>query len=142
MNRPIARRPVAEQLLIWMAAMACLPAAAIAAAGAEGLAERLAGHVGGVLDVVELGTGKRLVRPTLDGITEKNGAVTALRLRADGAAKVTVVRLAGVTRIVAGATVYEGEVKGSGADQARGKVAREQVRERPGRIAGGWKPTA
>lgn len=117
----------ARRLGAWVAIAAWMMATAAADPGAEGLAERLAAHVGGTLDVVELGTGKRLVRPTLDGVTEKSGNVTALRLRADGATKVTVLNLSGVTRIVAGReTVYEGKATGKSAAQLRGKVAKER----------------
>ena len=103
-------------------------AAGVAAGDDDGtaeLAERLAPHVGRALDLVELGTGKRFVRPTLEGLTERNDAVTALRLRADGETKTLSLSLAGVVKIIAGReTVYEKAAAG-GAAQLRGRRARE-----------------
>jgi hypothetical protein len=82
--------------------------------------------VGGTLDLVELGTGRRFVRPGLVGVNEKEGAVAALRIRADGQQQVTTVPLAGIAKIVAGReTIHEAEVRARGASQARGKRARE-----------------
>jgi len=89
------------------------------------LAERLAPHVGQTLDLVELGTGKRLVRPTLVGLTERKDAVAALRLRAEGETKTVSVSLAGIVKIIAAReTVYEHTGAGNGA-QSRGRRARE-----------------
>ena len=110
-----------------LAACLALSTARAAETGADGLASRLAPHVGSVLDVVELSTGKRLVRPMLEGVTQKGDAVSAVRLRADGASKVTVVAISGVTRIVASReTIYEGKGKGSSAAQLRGKLTKEK----------------
>jgi hypothetical protein len=96
------------------------------AARADALADALAPHVGGTLDLVELGTGRRFVRPGLVGVNEKEGAVAALRIRADGQQQVTTVPLAGIAKIVAGReTIHEAEVRARGASQARGKRARE-----------------
>lgn len=92
---------------------------------ATALAERLTPHVGQTLDLVELGTGKRLVRPTLVGLTERKDAVTAIRLRAEGETKTVSVSLAGIVKIIAAReTVYEHAGAGSGA-QSRGRRARE-----------------
>jgi hypothetical protein len=89
------------------------------------LAERLAPHVGQTLDLVELGTGKRLVRPTLVGLTERKDAVAALRLRAEGETKTVSVSLAGIVKIIAAReTVYEHTGAANGA-QSRGRRARE-----------------
>jgi hypothetical protein len=95
-------------------------------ARADALADALAPHVGGTLDLVELGTGRRFVRPGLVGVNEKEGAVAALRIRADGRQQVTTVPLAGIVKIIAGReTIHEAEVRARGASQARGKRARE-----------------
>ena len=90
------------------------------------LAERLAPHVGLTLDLVELGTGKRLVRPTLVGLTERKDAVAALRLRAEGETRTVSVSLAGIVKIIAAReTVYEHSGAGGSAAQLRGRRARE-----------------
>jgi len=100
-------------------------AAMAAEDAATTLAERLAPHVGQTLDLVELGTGKRLVRPTLVGLTERKDAVAALRLRAEGETKTVSVSLAGIVKIIAAReTVYEHTGAGNGA-QSRGRRARE-----------------
>lgn len=89
------------------------------------LATRLAPHVGGVIDLVELGTGKRFVRPTLDGVTERKGAVSALRLTAEGETRTVSVPLGGVVRIIAGReAVYEKSAAGGGSP-TRGNRVRE-----------------
>lgn len=111
---------------IFLGFAASLLWAMLATAGpsaADGLAGRLAPHVGKVIDLVELGTGKRFVRPLLDGITEKDGEVTALRLKIEGEKKATVVRLGGVARIIAGREpVYDAAAGGTTAAQVRGKA--------------------
>jgi hypothetical protein len=95
--------------------VAVVAALAMAAAGvADEIADRLRPHVGEVLDVVELGSGKRLVRPLLERLVEAEGRVTALRLRPEGEKKVTSLALAGVVKIVADReTVYETAPKGA-----------------------------
>ncbi|NCA11620.1 hypothetical protein EBR56_07400 [bacterium] len=111
-----------------MIVTACIAAGAVMAAddAATVLAERLAPHVGQTLDLVELGTGKRLVRPTLVGLTERKDAVTALRLRAEGETKTVSVSLAGIVKIIAAReTVYELSGAGGSAAQLRGRRARE-----------------
>ncbi len=107
---------------------ACGVAGAVMAAddAATALAERLTPHVGQTLDLVELGTGKRLVRPTLVGLTERKDVVTALRLRAEGETKTVSVSLAGIVKIIAAReTVYEHSGAGGSAAQLRGQRARE-----------------
>jgi len=79
-----------------------MTAVALADDTAADLGPRLAPHVGAVIDLVELGTGKRFVRPTLVGVTERKGAVAALRLTAEGETRTVSVPLAGVAKIVAG----------------------------------------
>jgi len=77
------------------------------------------------LDVVELGTGKRLVRPLLKGLVVRDGSVISLRLQPEGEARSTTVLLKAITKIVADrATVFEAEAKGSGAAQLRGQRSR------------------
>jgi len=105
--------------------LAC--AAGTAASRADDLGAALEPHVGGVLDLVELGTGKRLVRSTLEGVTSRGGKTVALRLRAEGESKAASVPLSGIVKIIAGReTIHESEAGGSGAAQIRGRRARER----------------
>ena len=116
-----------RRLLTTIVIVACLVGRVVLGAddGATGLAERLAPHVGQTLDLVELGTGKRLVRPTLVGLTERKEALTAIRLRAEGETKTVSVPLAGIVKIIAAReTVFEHSGTGNGA-QSRGRRARE-----------------
>jgi hypothetical protein len=93
---------------------------------ADELLEKLGPHVGKTLDVVELGTGKRFVRPTLENVVEREGKASMLRLKAEGETKVTSLPVAGIVKIVAGReTIHEAEAKGKGAGQLRGKRAKE-----------------
>jgi len=116
-----------RRLLTFIIVALCSAASPALAAddAATALAKRLAPHVGKTLDLVELGTGKRLVRPTLVGLTERKDAVTAIRLWAEGETKTVSVSLAGIVKIIAAReTVYEHAGAGSGA-QSRGRRARE-----------------
>jgi len=110
-------------------------AAAIVAAGlfssavADELADALAPHVGRTLDVVELGSGKRLVRPLLEGVTERDGRTTSLRLRSEGESRTTAVPVAGIATIIAGReTIHQADPAGAGARSRsrRGREAREK----------------
>ena len=125
-------RPVAMPLAIWI-----MTAAGVARADA--LAEKLGPFVGETLDLVELGTGRRFVRPVLEGLVEKDEAVTGLRLRAEGQKTVSTVSLASVAKVVAGReTVHESQASGKTFSQLRGKKAREaydrQVEESAARM--------
>jgi hypothetical protein len=101
------------------------PAREAPAADAVGAA--LAAHVGQMLDVVELSTGRRIVRPRLERVIERNGKTESLRIVEEGQSRSTAVSLKGITKIVAGReTVYEAETKGGGAAGARGRIARER----------------
>jgi len=105
-------------------------AAALACCAARGRADTLATalepHVGQKLDLVELGTGKRLVRPVLEGITTRGDRATALRLRAEGETRTVSVPVAGIAKIVAGReTIHEAEAKESNTALARSRRARE-----------------
>jgi hypothetical protein len=105
-------------------------AAATVAAGVAGradeLATRLEPFVGDTLDLVELGTGRRFVRPTLEGVVEKDGKASLLRLRPEGEKAVTSLPVAGVVKIVAGReTIHEAEAKGKGVAQVKGRKAKE-----------------
>ena len=106
-----------------------LVAATVAAGGAgraDELATRLEPFVGDTLDLVELGTGKRFVRPTLEGVVEKDGKASLLRLRPEGEKAVTSLPVAGVVKIVAGReTIHEAEAKGKGTAQVKGRLAKE-----------------
>jgi hypothetical protein len=117
-----------------LTALACgsvMAAVALAHDVAADLGPRLAPHVGAVIDLVELGTGKRFVRPTLVGVTERKGAVAALRLTAEGDTRTVSVPLAGVAKIMAGReTIFEKDGPGGGASGLRGRRARDAAEKR------------
>ena len=95
-------------------------------ASGDELATRLAPHLGTTLDLVELGTGRRLVRPTLEGMVEKGDRTTAIRVRPEGQRTAITLSTAGVARIVAGReTIHEAEAAGSAWSQVRGRRGRE-----------------
>ena len=97
-----------------------------APARADELTDKLRPHVGTTLDLVELGTGKRFVRPTLENVVEKEGRAALLRLRPEGEKAVTSLPIGVVVKIVAGReTIHEAAVKGKGTAQVKGKKARE-----------------
>jgi hypothetical protein len=95
-------------------------------ARSEDLAAKLAALEGQTLDLVELGTGKRYVRPTLEKVVERNGAVVSLRLKPEGEPRGATVLLPGIVKIVAGReTIHEVEAKGKSVAQLRSRRARE-----------------
>jgi hypothetical protein len=101
------------------------PAGKPPAADAVGAA--LGAHVGRQLDVVELGTGRRIVRPRLERVVERDGKAESIRIVEQGQSRSTPLFLKGITKIVADReTVYEAEPKGGGAAGARGRIARER----------------
>jgi hypothetical protein len=105
---------VKQSVVHWLIAVisACL-AAGTRVSTADEFADRLQPHVGQVLDVVELGSGKRFVRPVLERLVEGDGKVTSIRLRLEGEKKVTSLAVAGIVKIVADReTVYESGPKG------------------------------
>ena len=109
-----------------LVALVALAAFAGPSAWADTLADKLTPHVGATIDLVELGTGRRFVRPVLAGVVEKNDAVTGLRLRAEGQKTVTTVSLSGIAKIVADReTVHEAETTGKAFAQLRGRRGRE-----------------
>jgi hypothetical protein len=90
------------------------------------LATRLEPFVGDTLDLVELGTGKRFVRPTLEGVVKKEGRAALLRLKPEGEKAVTSLPVGGIVKIVAGReTIHEAEAKGKGVAQVKGRKAKE-----------------
>lgn len=90
----------------------------------EELEAKLTPYVGQVLDLVELGTGARFVRPTLHGLSTRVGEITAIRLVPEGLTGVKSIRLAGISRIMAGReTLYEAPQRGNG---RRSTFARRQ----------------
>jgi hypothetical protein len=111
--------------LNWLLALAAVLVAS-ASVRADELADKLRPHVGQTLDLVELGTGKRFVRPTLENVVEKEGRASQLRLRPEGEKAVISLPIGGVVKIVAGReTIHEAEAKGKGAAQVKGKKAKE-----------------
>jgi hypothetical protein len=113
----------------WVRA-ACLAAVvgtiAAASAAGDGLAATLAARKGRAIDVVELATGKRFVRPVLEDLAVKDGRVVSLRIRPEDQPGPTTLLMTAVTRIVVDReTVHEAEVKGRGAAQIASKRAKE-----------------
>ena len=105
---------------VWLVALLAGPARA------DALGDKLAAHVGTALDVVELGTGRRFVRPTLMGVVVRNDAVTGLRIRPEGQPAVTTLSLSAIAKIVAGReTVHEAETAGKAFATLRGRRASE-----------------
>ncbi len=96
----------------------------------EELEAKLTPYVGQVLDLVELGTGARFVRPTLQGISTRVGEITAIRLVPEGLTGVKSVRLGGISRIMAGReTLYEAPKPGSGRSTTFARRQRELYEE-------------
>lgn len=108
---------------VWLltAALAGVPAGR-----GDELATRLEPFLGETLDLVELGTGRRFVRPTLDKLVEKEGQTTALRLRPEGAKPPVSLAVSGIVKIVAGReTIHAAEPAGKAAGR-RPQAAYEQ----------------
>ena len=108
---------------VWLltATLAGLPAGR-----GDELAARLEPFVGETLDLVELGTGRRFVRPTLDKVVAKEGQTTALRLRPEGAKAPVSLAVSGIVKIVAGReTIHAAEPAGKAAGR-RPQAAYEQ----------------
>ncbi len=111
---------------IGLAVLLTMTVAGGPAARGDELATRLTPFVGDALDLVELGTGKRFVRPTLQGVIEKGGKVASLRLVPEGEKGVINLPIGGIVKIVAGReTIHEAEAAGRGAAQLKGKKAKE-----------------
>jgi hypothetical protein len=131
-----------QPMIAWRQPQALVLAAVLAAAiptaagRADVLAEKLAAHEGQTIDLVELGTGRRFVRPTLEGIIEKEGRVTALRLRAEGQKTVMMVSLPGIAKIIAGReTVHEADTTGKAWAQLRGRKTKDSYEQEAGESA-------
>lgn len=106
--------------------LAFLAGATVVACRADELATRLAPHVGTTIDLVELGTGRRFVRPTLERVVEKQGRAVAIRVRPEGERAAITISLPGIVRIVAARdTIHRAEAAGGSWAQLRGKRARE-----------------
>ena len=112
-------------------AVTCLAALVTGQAAGEGLADALAASKGQTLDLVVLSTGRRFVRPTLEGFVQQGGAIVSLRIRPEGESQVVTLRLAAVTRIVIGReTVHEAEVKAQGTAQLKAHRAKADADRR------------
>ncbi|MDA1041494.1 MAG: hypothetical protein O3A37_14560, partial [Planctomycetota bacterium] len=97
---------------------------------AEELEATLAPYVGQVLDLVELSTGARFVRPTLQGMSTRLGEITALRLVPEGLTGVKSIRMGGISRIMAGREVlYEAPERGNGRSTTFARRQRERYEE-------------
>ncbi|MEI6256099.1 MAG: hypothetical protein WCQ77_05565 [Planctomycetota bacterium] len=109
-------------LVLWTTLLACLEPSR-----ADELADRLRSLVGQTLDLVELGTGRRLVRPVLEGVGDRQGKTVSLRLRPEGEPKTITVTVANIAKIVAGReTIHAAEAKGTGAAQTGSHRVRER----------------
>lgn len=109
--------------------VACL--AGLTPASGAGLADALAASKGRTLDLVELGTGRRFVRPTLLDFVQRDDTVESLRIRPENESQIVTLRLAAIARIVIGRdTVHEAEVKGTGVAQLKAKRAKAAYDER------------
>jgi len=125
--------------------MAMLLAAAPAAVRADAVAETLELHVGQTLDLVEVGTGRRFVRPRLETVVVREGKTQSLRLVEEGQTRPTSILLKGITKIVVGReTVYEADPVAGGAaakrarailDKHQAEVAASQERMRARGVA-------
>lgn len=83
--------------------------------------------VGQVLDLVELGTGRRFVRPKLDKVSKKGDAVESIRIIEEGQTRPLTLRLQAITKITANReAVYEAEARGGGVANKKGQIARDK----------------
>lgn len=119
-------RGVASCLLVtWIAASLLFPSFAREAAAPPD-ADAIRKHVGNVLDLVELSTGQRFVRPTLVGVVERNGHVGGLKLRREGEPRPIIVSLPGIVKVVAGReTIYEAASRNTSAMGLNARKLRE-----------------
>ncbi len=119
------RGAVSCLLVAWLAGSPLFPSyAGEDATPADAAAIRK--HVGNVLDVVELATGQRFVRPTLMGVVERKGNVGGLKLRPEGESKPVVVPLPGVVKVIAGReTIYEAASRNTSAMGFQARKLRE-----------------
>ena len=79
--KPTSVIPAWSIMLAWIVLLTNVPTRA------DELADALDPHVGKTIDLVELRTGRRFVRPLLEGVTQRNGEMTAVRLRPEGESK-------------------------------------------------------
>ncbi|MCE9629318.1 MAG: hypothetical protein K8S94_01175 [Planctomycetia bacterium] len=113
--------PSPGRIIMMIAWLATLPSAA-----ADTLAEKLEPHVGHAIDLIELGTGTRYVRPKLEGVVVRDGDVKSLRIVPEGETRSKPLLLSGITRIDANReTVHTAEVKRGGAAAIKHARAKE-----------------
>ena len=137
MTPPVDRATVRTRLALAAMLLACP-----AAARADDLTARLEPLVGRTLDLVELVSGRRLVRPVLEGIARRDDRATTLRLRPEGETRTISVPVAGVARIVAGReTVHEADGGTAARNRrVRGLHEREEAASRERMQARGVEP--
>lgn len=117
--------PVLMLAILAIAIIAALASSATSFADDEvdaaGIEARLMPYVGQVLDLVELGTGTRFVRPRLEGLTHSRGEVTGIRITPEGARAAKAIRLSGISKVMADrASIYQAApAKGRQATSAR-----------------------
>ena len=118
--KPTSVIPAWSIMLAWIVLVTNVPTRA------DELADALDPHVGKTIDLVELRTGRRFVRPLLEGVTQRNGEMTAVRLRPEGESKTVSVPVAGIAKIIAAReTIHEAEPKASGSSLARSRRTRD-----------------
>lgn len=112
--------------------------------GAE-IEAKLLPHVGDVLDLVELGTGMRFVRPRLDGLTHSRGELTGIRITPEGSRAAKAIRLTSIARVLADRdTIYEATAtksrQNTSARRQRERSEKEQQQSAQRMAANGIKP--
>ncbi len=113
-------KPPSAGLVVVLVALAGPPARGDAAS------ESLLPYVGATLDVIELGTGRRFVRPRLQKVVVRGDRTDSVRIIEEGERKPISLRLQGIARVVANREViYAAEVKGAG-DRLSGRLARDR----------------
>ena len=127
----------------WQPALTAVLVLTAGPAVADAVAAVLEPHVGKTLDVVELGSGQRFVRPMLERLETRGGRTESLRIVEAGREKTTTLTLRGIAKIVVGReTVYEtaGAERGVARRSARDRRTRELAESRARMEANGVTP--
>lgn len=114
-------RRAARGLLVLAMTLAGPPAAV-----GDAAAEALQPFVGRRLDVIELGTGRRFVRPILQQVVVRRDRTESVRIIAEGERRPISLLMRGIAKVVADReTIYEAEPPGSGPLRG-GQLARQR----------------
>jgi hypothetical protein len=107
--------------------MAVVMSVVVVGVRADDSAKAIEPLVGSVLDLVELGTGRRFVRPKLEKVTKKGDTIESIRITEEGQTRPLTLRLQVITKIIANReTVYEAETRVGGVANKKGQLAREK----------------